>query len=165
MEDRDEKSISPLDARAAFWDMLESAEGWARAIWKKNPQLKEFYRMKRLAQVDNDLYSYDKWEKTRDSYRNGRRTAYFYEKASGKDFEKTIYANSKEELKKILLASARSFEPDPDDHSKVMKEYFDGRGIDWMSRGLPSCWQKYDEVCLNPNYDGSLSWDEEDSEE
>lgn len=55
--------------------------------------------MKRLAQVDNDLYSYDKWEKTRDSYRNGRRTAYFYDKASGKDFEKTIYANSKEELK------------------------------------------------------------------
>lgn len=42
MEDRDEKSISPLDARAAFWDMLESAEGWARAIWKKILSSKSF---------------------------------------------------------------------------------------------------------------------------
>lgn len=91
--------------------------------------------MKTLAQIDDDLHSWDKWEDIRDDYRNGSYTAYFYNKATGRDIKKAIHANSREELKKILLAEARSFEPDPDDHRKVMREYFNDRGIDWMTRG------------------------------
>lgn len=162
MKDKDEKTLSPLEARVAFAGMLDNAEKWAREVWRKNPQLREFYRMKTLAQIDDDLHSWDKWEDIRDDYRNGSYTAFFYNKATGRDIKKAIHANSREELKKILLAEARSFEPDPDDHRKVMREYFNDRGIDWMTRGLPTCWQEYDEACLNPGYDGSLSWDEDE---
>ena len=162
MKDKDEKTLDPLVASNAFCSMPKGAEAWARAAWKLNPQFKNFYRMKTLAQVDNALYTYDKWEEAREEYRNGSMTAYFYDKSSGKDIKKRIYANSKEELKKILLAEARSFEPDPDDHSRVMNKYFKDTGMDWMTRGLPTCWQDYDEVCRNPGYDGSLSWDEDE---
>ena len=160
-ESTEEKTLSPLEACAAFAGMCGNAGKWARDVWRKNPQLKDFYRIKTLSQVDNALYTYDKWEEAREEYRNGSMTAYFYDKSSGKDIKKRIYANSKEELKKILLAEARSFEPDPDDHSRVMNKYFKDTGMDWMTRGLPTCWQDYDEVCRNPGYDGSLSWDED----
>ena len=43
-----------------------------------------------------------------------------------------------------------------------MCNFFRDCGMDWMSRGLPTRWQEFDEGCLNPDYDGSLSWDEDD---
>ena len=39
MEDKDEKTLSPLEARVAFAGMLDNAEKWAREVWRKNPQL------------------------------------------------------------------------------------------------------------------------------
>lgn len=59
--------------------------------------------MKTLAQIDDDLHSWDKWEDIRDDYRNGSYTAYFYNKATGRDIKKAIHANSREELKKYFL--------------------------------------------------------------
>ena len=38
MEDKDEKTLSPLEARVAFAGMLDNAEKWAREVWRKNPQ-------------------------------------------------------------------------------------------------------------------------------
>ena len=162
MTEKKEWTMSPLEARVAFVGMIDGTEKWARAAWKKNPQLRDFYQAKRLAQVDNDLYAYDKWADTRDDYANGRRIAYFYNKETGLKEEREIYADAKEELKEILLAGARSFEPDPDDYGEDMCDFFRDCGMDWMSRGLPTRWQEFDECCLNPDYDGSLSWDEDD---
>lgn len=65
-------------------------------------------------------------------------------------------------MKKILLDSVRSFVPDPDDMSPEMEDYFFDYGSDWMARGIPTCWQEYNEYCRNPCYDGSLSWDEDE---
>lgn len=35
MEDKDEKTLSPLEARVAFAGMLDNAEKWAREVWRK----------------------------------------------------------------------------------------------------------------------------------
>ena len=148
------------------WYIIEHAEKWARDAWRKHPELRDFYRTNALARIDAELRSYDRADKIiRELYSSGWYDAYFYNKATGRDREKAIHANSREELKKIRLAEARSFEPDPDDHRKVMRDYFEDRGSDWMCRGLPTCWQEYEEVCRNPHYDGSLSWDECEDEE
>lgn len=37
MKDKDEKTLSPLEARVAFAGMLDNAEKWAREVWRKNP--------------------------------------------------------------------------------------------------------------------------------
>lgn len=148
------------------WYIIEHAEKWARDAWRKHPELRDFYRTNALARIDAELRSYDRADKIiRELYSSGWYDAYFYNKATGRDREKAIHANSREELKKIRLAEARSFEPDPDDHRKVMRDYFEDRGSDWMCRGLPTCWQEYEEVCRNPHYDGSLSWDDGEDEE
>ena len=160
MAEKKEWTMSPLEARVAFVGMMDETEDWARAIWRHNPQFLVFYKTNRLANIEDNLYSYDKWDSVREEYRTGKRTAVFYDKAAGKDVEKIVYANSREELKRILLAEARSFIPDPDDHSKVMSDYFDHYGTRWMSRGLPTRWQEFNGACLNPDYNGSLSWDD-----
>lgn len=36
MEDKDEKTLSPLEARVAFAGMLDNAEKWARGLEKKS---------------------------------------------------------------------------------------------------------------------------------
>lgn len=35
MKDKDEKTLSPLEARVAFAGMLDNAEKWAREVWRK----------------------------------------------------------------------------------------------------------------------------------
>jgi hypothetical protein len=161
MSDTNENdTLSPLETRVAFVGMMDETEDWARAIWRHNPQFLDFYKTSRLANIEDHLYDYDKWDSVREDYRNGRRTAFFYDKAAGKDVEKIVYADSREELKRILLAEARSFIPDPDDHGKEMNEFFDEYGRNWMMRGLPTRWQEFFGACMNPDYNGSLSWDE-----
>ena len=166
-EESESAEESGLSGEAAdLWDMTEDPEKWARDAWRKHPELRDFYRTKTLAWIDSELRAYDKADEfEREQFRDGWYDAYFYNKATGRDRKKAIHANSREELKKIRLAEARSFEPDPDDHRKVMRDYFEDRGCDWMCRGLPACWQEYDEACPNPHYDGSLSWDECEDEE
>lgn len=34
-------------------------------------------------------------------------------------------------------------------------------GNRWLSNSIPECWQDFNEYCSNPEYDGSLSWDED----
>ena len=155
-----EKGFSKqLVEKVKFLGYIEHTEAWARVAWKKNPQLLDFYKTVRLSQVAFNLDKYDKFDNEREAWRQGSTLPFF----NGEKFEhRVVTAGSREELKKVLLESVRSFVPDPDDMSPVMENYFFDRGEDWMSRGIPTCWQEYNKYCFNPDYDGSLSWDEDD---
>ena len=161
MENKDTGFSKELEADIKFLGFIETVEGWARAVWKKNPQLLDFYKTVRLSQVAWDLDVYDKSEKVRGSWRKGQQVV-FYNNQEHKDESRVVKANSRDELKKILLDSVRSFVPDPDDMSPEMEDYFFDYGSDWMARWIPTCWQEYNEYCRNPDYDGSLSWDEDE---
>lgn len=157
-KDVDKGFSKELEADVQFLGYMEGVEAWARAAWKKNPQLLEFYKTVRLSQVATDLDQYDHFEKVREAWRNGRGVSFF----NGQKFEERIViVGTREELKKVLLDSVRSFVPDPDDMSPEMENYFFHYGSSWMDRGLPTCWQEYNSSCFNPDYDGSLSWDED----
>lgn len=157
--DKDD-NISPLEARVAFAGMIAEAGNWARAVWRLNPQFLDYYALNRLASIEDALYSYDIWDSVKEDYRTGKRTAVFYDKDSGRDIRKIVIANSHDELKLILLAEARSFVPNPNDHSPVMNHFFQYYGSRWISLGLPTCWQEFNGICVNPDYADSLSWDE-----
>ena len=76
MSDTNENdTLSPLETRVAFVGMMDETEDWARAIWRHNPQFLDFYKTSRLANIEDHLYDYDKWDSVREDYRNGRRTA------------------------------------------------------------------------------------------
>ena len=69
MENKDTGFSKELEADIKFLGFIETVEGWARAVWKKNPQLLDFYKTVRLSQVAWDLDVYDKSEKVRGSWR------------------------------------------------------------------------------------------------
>lgn len=172
-----EKNLSRrLKGEAVFLGMTEGVEGWARIIWKKNPQLLDFYKTCRLASVAGKLQSYDSNENLRFIWRKTGVPADFF---NGKDFEwRTVKAENRDELKKALMESARSFIPDANNMSPAMETWFWNAGNHWMSNtplemwsgntgnrwlsnSIPECWQDFNEYCSNPEYDGSLSWDED----
>ena len=43
MENKDTGFSKELEADIKFLGFIETVEGWARAVWKKNPQLLDFY--------------------------------------------------------------------------------------------------------------------------
>jgi len=172
-----EKNLSRrLKGEAVFLGMTEGVEGWARIIWKKNPQLLDFYKTCRLASVAGKLQSYDSNENLRFIWRKTGVPADFF---NGKDFEwRTVKAENRDELKKALMESARSFIPDANNMCPAMETWFWNAGNHWMSNTaldmwsrnagnrwlsnrIPECWQDFNEYCSNPEYDGSLSWDED----
>lgn len=172
-----EKNLSRrLKGEAVFLGMTEGVEGWARIIWKKNPQLLDFYKTCRLASVAGKLQSYDSNENLRFIWRKTGVPADFF---NGKDFEwRTVKAENRDELKKALMESARSFIPDANNMCPAMELWFWNAGNHWMSNtplemwsgntgnrwlsnSIPEGWQDFNEYCSNPEYDGSLSWDED----
>ena len=54
-KDVDKGFSKELEADVQFLGYMEGVEAWARAAWKKNPQLLEFYKTVRLSQVATDL--------------------------------------------------------------------------------------------------------------
>jgi len=172
-----EKCLSRrLKGEAVFLGITEGVEGWARIIWKKNPQLLDFYKTCRLASVAGKLQNYDSNENLRFIWRKTGVPADFF---NGKDFEwRTVKAENRDELKKALMESARSFIPDANNMSPAMEMWFWNAGNHWMSNtalkmwssndgnrwlsnSIPECWQDFNEYCSNPEYDGSLSWDKD----
>ena len=65
MAEKKEWTMSPLEARVAFVGMMDETEDWARAIWRHNPQFLDFYKTSRLANIEDHLYDYDKWDSVR----------------------------------------------------------------------------------------------------
>ena len=159
MENGNLQLSQELEGDVKFLGMMEGVEGWARALWKKNPQLLDFYKTNCLSQVAADLDDYDNSEGVRENWRkNGKPVSFF----NGRDFDwRNVKAGSREELKKILLDSVRSFVPNADDMSPEMEGWFWEVGNNWMINGCPTCWQDLYEYCGNPDYDGSLSWDDD----
>ena len=159
MENGNLQLSQELEGDVKFLGMMEGVEGWARAVWKKNPQLMDFYKTDRLATIAGKLSDYDNDETVRNTWKNTGRPLDFF---NGQDFEwRNIKAGSREELKKALMESARSFIPDADNMSPGMESWFWDTGIDWMNRGVPTRWQEFNEYCSDPDYDGSLSWDDD----
>ena len=171
------KSLSRhLRGEAVFLGMTEGVEGWARIIWKKNPQLLDFYKTCRLASVAGKLQNYDSNENLRFIWRKTGVPVDFF---NGQDFEwRNVKAENRDELKKALMESARSFIPDANNMCPAMELWFWNAGNHWMSNtplemwsgntgnrwlsnSIPECWQDFNEYCSNPEYDGSLSWDED----
>ena len=181
-EEKREESIAEgnlsrrLKGEVVFLGMVEGVEGWARIIWKKNPQLLDFYKTGRLASVAGKLQNYDSNENLRFIWRKTGVPADFF---NGKDFEwRTVKAENRDELKKALMESAMSFIPDANNMSPAMEMWFWNAGNHWMSNtalkmwssndgnrwlsnSIPECWQDFNEYCSNPEYDGSLSWDKD----
>ncbi|MDY6377030.1 MAG: hypothetical protein SPL69_13095 [Succinivibrionaceae bacterium] len=148
-----------LRGEAVFLGVMEGVEGWARIIWKKNPQLLDFYKTGRLASVASKLQNYGSNENLRFIWAKVGVPVDFF---NGQDFEwRIVKVESCDELKKALVESARSFIPDADNMSPGMESWFWDTGIDWMNRGVPTRWQEFNEYCSDPDYDGSLSWDED----
>ena len=164
-EEKREESIAEgnlsrrLKGEVVFLGMVEGVEGWARIIWKKNPQLLDFYKTGRLASVAGKLQNYDSNENLRFIWRKTGVPADFF---NGKDFEwRTVKAENRDELKKALMESAMSFIPDANNMCPAMETWFWNAGNRWLSNRIPECWQDFNEYCSNPEYDGSLSWDED----
>ena len=163
MENKESGIPQELLGKIRLLVFLEGLESWARDSWRKNPRLIEFYKMSRLSQVASDLEDYDRDDAARDSWRKGRPVPSF----DGKDFGFiTVAARNRAELKKKLMDAARSFLPDPEVRSPALDDFFCECGKRWMlglSAGhLPECWQDFYDCCLNPCYDGSLSWDDDE---
>ena len=159
MMDKIERARALLGGDVQLLGMMEGVEGWARAVWKKNPQLLDYYKTNCLSQVAGRLDEYDEFEGVRENWRNNGKPVCFF---NGKDFEwRTVKAESRGELKKILLDAVRSFVPDADNMSPAMESWFYEVGNNWMTKGCPTCWQEFNECCSNRDYDESLSWDED----
>jgi len=160
--DDSEQRANELLAEAAAAGTMKGFNTWARAAWKKNPQFLDFYKTKRLAHVAYLLKLYDAEERYRVSCRNGDFPIFIYDQETQSFFSEPVLAESREELQEYLLLEARSFIPDANDMSPAMDQFFTEYGIDWWFRGLPECWQEFDERCPNPGYQkekGTLSWD------
>ena len=159
-ESRVSKRLSGrLKGEAVFLGMIEGVEIWALQVWKKNPQLLDIYKTARLSSVADKLQNYDKDENLRFIWKEIGVPVDFF---NGNDFEwRTVKATSREELKKALMESARSFIPDAGKMSPGMESWFWNAGNHWISNGIPVRWQDFNEYCSNPDYDESLSWDED----
>lgn len=152
------KSLSELlKGEAVFLGMMEGVEGWARIIWKKNPQLLDFYKTGRLASVASKLQNYGSNENLRFIWAKVGVPVDFF---NGQDFEwRIVKVESCDELKKALMESVRSFIPDANNMSPAMEMWFLNAGNHWMGNGVPERWQDLNEYCINPEYDCSLFWD------
>lgn len=148
-----------LRGEAVFLGMIEGVEIWARKAWKKNPQLLDFYKTARLSSVAEKLQNYDKDEILRNICKDVGVPVDFFD---GKDFEwRNVKAENREQLKKALMDSARSFIPDANNMGPGMEMWFWNAGNHWMNSGIPERWQEFNEYCSNPDYDESLSWNED----
>lgn len=159
-DDSGRQRENELIAVASFAGVMQGFNQWARMVWKKNPQLLGYYKTKRLAWIAKQLELFETDSLYRASCGIGDFSIYPYDRESGKFSSEPVYAFSKEELQEYLLFEARSFVPDADDNSRAMEDFFTNYGKNWWFRGLPECWQEFDECCDNPGYqENTLRWD------